>query len=181
MCEAATAITVGTMLVGAAMKARAQAQAGAAQANILEGNAVLADRAGSDAVSRGEFGAQRVALRGGHVGSAQQAAYAAAGVDTKSGSPTAVAGDTTALTALDAAIVKNNATREALGFATQAGQFREQAKYTRSAASGAAMQTILGGVAGAATRTIPMLKIAGQGEDIGDGSYGGAFFPDEAD
>lgn len=164
MCEAATAIAVGSALVGAAMKARAAQQAGSVNAAVLEGNAALADRAASDSIARGEFGAERATLKGGELVSAQKTAYAGAGVDPSSGSPTAVAGSTAAMTALDAAIIKNNAAREAWGFATKAQDLRRQAAYTRSAASGAATQAVLGGIAGAARASIPMLSIAGQGE-----------------
>lgn len=172
MCEVTTAAAIGAQLVGAAIKARAASTAGNAQANILTQNAQRAEYAAGDAIQRGDFAAGRTLMKGSATAGAETAAYAAGGVDAKSGSAADVLGDTGALSRFDAQIAQHNGVNEAYGFEQQASQFRTQAQLAQQEGNSNAAGAILGGIGGAATFNTKPLSIAGQGEPAGSTGSG---------
>lgn len=139
------AATAGMALINANQQAAGlKAQAGFSSA-MDEINAGMSDRAADDAVSRGETAASRARLKGKMVIGSQRAALAASGVDVNTGSAADVQADTAAMSALDAQTIKNNAAREALGYKTQALNFRTRAQMTRLGGDNAAGNTMLTG------------------------------------
>lgn len=149
MCEPTTIAIVagGLQVAGAVQKGIAAKQAAEANAALLEENARTADQAGGDAVLRGRLLEGRVRTEGEQVANKQKTAFAAAGVDVKSGSALDVLGDTGMLSELDAQVVRSNAFREAWGYKTQASQFRRRAGMERQAGDNALVGSILGGIA----------------------------------
>lgn len=161
MCEPTTLaiLAAGTAVVGGAQKALAATRAAREQAAIEESNAVIAERAATDAMARGAVAEGRARLRGGLLQGHQRAQYAAAGVDVSSGSPLDVVASTAATTELDAEIARNNAMREAWGYKEQAKKFRRKAQGALDAGTDQAIGSILGGIGGAATYGSRALKV----------------------
>lgn len=146
-------------IVGAGLRARAARQAAAARAGQDTFNATLAERAGADAVARGEVATEKSNLRTGAAVADGQQQYAASGVDTSSGSPVDVLGDMRMMGTLDAITTKNNAFREAMGYAMQGKNLRAKAKYDLDVGNQEATSAILGGFAGGARAALPLLRI----------------------
>lgn len=176
-----TLFAVGMNMIGSYLKGRAEQQAAEANAQTAEWNAGIADLAGGDALARGGVMAGRVKMEGAILAGRQKAALASSGVDVQSGSAVDVQESSAGLNALDALTVQNNAAREAWGYKVQAAQFRRQAKVLRATGSARMTGAILGGAVGSAKMMLPFLRVAGQGTDFGDGSYGGGAYADEAD
>lgn len=159
MCEPVTIGVAAATIAGGAIKASAAYNAANQQADILEGNARVADRAAADAVDRGALAEGKVKLQGGALEAHQRQQFAASGVDVQSGSAVDVVSGTAMMTELEAQIAKNNAGREAWGYRTQAGQFRTQAKNARDSGDVQAIGSILGGIGGAAAYGAPSLRV----------------------
>ena len=68
-----------------------------------------------DALQRGEAQAGRVRLQAGQLEGQQRVAYALSGVDASSGSAASTINSSRLFSELDAAMLRNNAAREALG------------------------------------------------------------------
>lgn len=114
-------------------------------------NAGISERAGRDAVKRGNIDADEQRQQTGQVLGAQRAAFAANGVDVNSGSAGQVQNDTAALGELDALTLVNNAAREAYGYQVQAMDQRQQGKLAKYKGKMDAIGSILGGVEKGAT------------------------------
>ena len=105
----------------------------------------LARAQAADAIARGSAeAAQRVAQAKQEAG-AQRAGYAAQGVNVGTGSAAATQASTGFLGALDAATIRANAYREALGFRMTEADYRVRRKMLRSATTQKAVTTAVTG------------------------------------
>lgn len=119
-------------------QASALRKQGAYEGAAFDRNAALAEAQAADALTQGELGAMtRRRLTRGDSSSAR-AAMAASGIQLDVGSAVDVQEDIAALGALDEATIRNNAAREAWGYRTQATDFTQRGRVTRSAAEMAA-------------------------------------------
>lgn len=114
-------------------------------------NAGISERAGRDAVKRGDIDADEQRQQTGQLIGAQRAAFAANGVDVNSGSAGQVQNDAAALGELDALTLVNNAAREAYGYQVQAMDQRQQGKLAKYQGKMDAIGSILGGAEKAAS------------------------------
>ncbi|HWV38856.1 MAG TPA: hypothetical protein VN033_10320 [Vulgatibacter sp.] len=145
MCEPTTAALI-MMGVGAGVQAYGQHQQGQEAARAAEANRRFSLIAAGDAVQRGQLEAGRARLAGSQVIGEQRAAFGASGIDPSTGSAAALAADTRAASELDAAIIANNAAREAWGYRNQADELARQAAGARRAGNMAAAGSLLGGL-----------------------------------
>jgi hypothetical protein len=83
-------------------------------------NVGVLSQAGADAVRRGEQQESASRMKYGAVRGQQAANYGASGVAVGSGSPVDTLANTDAMSAYDAAIIRNNAAREAWGYRSKA-------------------------------------------------------------
>lgn len=155
MCDLVTGLMVaGTVIAGASTLYTADANAKASTYNsqVMEMNAVLAERRARDAEERGVKAEQAKRMEVAALMGRQRASMAANGVDIGFGSAFDVLVDTQYLGDLDALTIKRNAAREAYDFRTDAASGRADAGLARANASNAmtggyleAASTVLGG------------------------------------
>jgi hypothetical protein len=136
-------------LIGAGISARGQQQAGKYANAVAQQNARFADQAASDAIRRGREEAAIHRSRVRQVIGSQKAGFAAAGVETESGSALDVLSDTALLGELDALTIENNAAREAWGLRTQGFNYLAQGRLARLQGRYGAAGTAISGAAGA--------------------------------
>ncbi len=117
-------------------------QAARFNARVSENNAELSRRLAGDARRRGRIEEQRTRLEAARVKGRQAAALAAQGVDTSSGSPLQVLGDTASQGALDALQIRANAEREAFQHMLRRSDFTNEASLSRSQGDRALTQGI---------------------------------------
>jgi hypothetical protein len=145
----AASAALAVMAASSATGAYAQSRAQKAEANFKkaqgEQNARLADMQAADAEKRGNKEANNYMRKVRGVVGSQRAALAASGVDIGSGSALELQADTEALGEYDAAVIRNNAAREAWGYQAQATNFRNQAKFDYMAGKYASRNTLLTG------------------------------------
>lgn len=146
MCEATTALLVGGTLLSAYEKY----QTGQAEAKQLEQQAKIREMQAADARLRGQSEAGMKRLETGTLVQEQKLDFAAAGVDVSVGTPTEVYSNTRQMGELEAAIIENNAAREAWGFQVGAQTSRAGAASARYAGTLGAASTLVGGGASAA-------------------------------
>lgn len=118
---------------------------------VAKTNAGISERAGRDAVKRGDIDADEQRQQTGQLIGAQRTAFAANGVDVNSGSAGQVQNDAAALGELDALTLVNNAAREAYGYQVQAMDQRQQGKLAKYQGKMDAIGSILGGAEKAAS------------------------------
>lgn len=157
MCDPVTGLMIASTLLsagGAIQQGNAQAAASRHQAQVAEMNATLADRQARDALERGKLAEQEKRRETARLLGAQQAAFAANGVDLTMGSPLDTIAGSAALGEIDALTIRSNAAREAYDFDVQGMNQRANANLARAQASSAktgsllsAGSTILGGAA----------------------------------
>lgn len=147
MCDL-TVVAIGMQLLGGIGKAKADRAASAANAQILEQNAVTAEQGAGDVLVRGAMASGKARAAGTQFASKQASAYQAAGVLATSGSAMEAESDTAALSELDANTIESNAKMQAWGLKTQAVQFREKAQLERLSGEAQANADILGGITG---------------------------------
>ncbi len=133
------------MAVGIGLNAYANYKAAQAQAAQARENARRAKMMADDALQRGEQKAGMVELAGSMRQGAQLAGYGYAGVDPTSGSAARTISTTALVGALDAAIARNNAFREAFGYQLQQRSFDQAAQATEQAATLNLFAAIFGG------------------------------------
>lgn len=184
-----TALAIGSLIAGSAMKVagdikagNAAKRAGLAQKDAAESaaqlddyNAQVADLQSKDAVERGveEESKFRMGVRG-MIGT-QRAGIAASNIDVGYGSAADVQADAAYLGELDALAIRTNAAREAWGFQVQGEDLRRHAQITRKegvmaeAAGKAAQGASRWGAAGTilSTGSSLMLSKYGAGRDRG--------------
>jgi hypothetical protein len=96
-------------------------------------NAGYAEEQATDAIARGAEQAHHVERGTKRLGGVQRAALAAQGVEVSADDALAIQQETGMLGALDAATVRHNARREALGFTRDAETYRMQGRFARQA------------------------------------------------
>lgn len=147
MCEPATLAAIGLITTGVST-------AGGVIGSIQEGqdaefqaqkNKLLAQRAGADALARGNRESAVSKMQGSQAIGEQQVAFGASGVDGSVGTPAALAATTRAVSDLDADTIRANAAREAWGYKVQADQYSEEARVAASRGRSKAAGTLLGG------------------------------------
>lgn len=130
---------VGLVAAGLGLQAFGSVQAGTSarqsarfNASVAENNAELSRRLAEDARRRGRIEEQRNRLQAARLKGRQAAALGAQGLDTSSGSPLDVLGDTAALGELDALQIRANAEREAFQHSLRQSDFLNQASLSRA-------------------------------------------------
>jgi hypothetical protein len=126
MCFVPLALAVGSAVAGAYGRYQ---QASAEQA-AAKYNARVAEVQAANARRRGEEEAMRVQRAARKIAGTQRTAYAARGLDIGYGTAGDVVDETNFFGVADAATARENAAREATGFASQASMFRTEAKNT---------------------------------------------------
>jgi hypothetical protein len=144
MGQAAPAII---MMIGSAVSAVGQYQAGKTQERIALRNQELAEQAAADAVERGNLEEEKHRLQVGALVAKQRALIASAGVEIGTGSPIDIFADTAAKGELDILTIRNNARREAWGLKGQALNFGYQGKLAKSRGAWGASSTAFQGAA----------------------------------
>lgn len=151
---AASAVKTGLEYSSQRQAAKIAETQGNETASLFRTNAGLADSQAADAIDRGNQAAGGIDRQTRLLGGSQRAALAAQGVDVSTGSARDVVGNDQALGALDALTIRNNAAREAWGFQTQAGSYRQQAGFAQAGGANQAsalrresLGTLLGGAA----------------------------------
>lgn len=159
--EIGLGVAIGSKVLGGILQGDASRRAGELAGTIEDRNAVIADTAAADSISRGRSQEAISRLRGGEKIAQQTAGYAASGVDVTSGSAVDVESSTALVNELNAQIIRSNAAREAWGFQTQAGNFRLRAQLARQTGQAQGDEAILAGITGGATNALPLLHIGG--------------------
>lgn len=124
---------IGQWKAGTAAKEAGQAQRAASekQAQILDYNAHVADVQAQDAVDRGAQEESKFRQGVKALVGSQRAGFAGVGVDVGYGSAVDVQGDAAYLAEQDAAVIRQNAQREAWGYKVQGVELRKRAEVTR--------------------------------------------------
>jgi len=117
--------------VGAYNKAIADRAAYESQAAVSGNNAILADAQARDALSRGQTAEVNSRLRTRQLKGQQIAQMAANGLDLSEGSPLSILTDTDFMGENDAAVIRQNALKEAWGYGVQAQNYRGNADLLR--------------------------------------------------
>jgi len=112
---------------------------------IAERNAVMSDKAATDAVQRGYTESNYAQSRTDSLVGSQRAALASQGLDPNSGTGLALQGDAQLSGSVDVATIRANAYREAYGFKTQALNIRTQGRLDRLSSRYKAKQMLLEG------------------------------------
>lgn len=154
LCEPTTLLLVGTAVAaaGTAVGGLMTAQQQRYSAKVADANAKISSQQAADAIQRGKLEEQKSYRRTADLAGKQRAAMAANGIETDFGSALRTQADTAAIGAEEAALVRENAMREAKGYDMEAGNYRSTAKAGRMAATGTIVKaafdtgsTILGG------------------------------------
>lgn len=138
MCDAATALAAGSLVVGtvgafgqaAAAKSAANYQAQMAKNNaiIQENNAQYEEQRAADAKKRGLQERDSLRRKIGAMEGQQRAGFAASGVTLDTGSPLDTISDTAFLGEIDVQNALNSASRESFGYTMNAWNAREAGK-----------------------------------------------------
>jgi len=156
VCEPTTlaAVSIGATVLSTGMSVYGQMQQGQAaksQANyqrqVAENNAILANRAATDATERGNIAERNQRLKTEALRGRQRAVMAGNGVVVDAGSALDITSDTAAFGELDALTIRSNATREAAGFRAQSANFTSEADLASRSGANAqrSMYTGIGG------------------------------------
>jgi hypothetical protein len=138
----------GVSLIGTAVSANAQIQAGA-QANATAGfNARMMDLEAKDAIDRGEQVAAETERQGRMVVGEQRASLAGQGIDVNDGTAAALQADTVRTTLQSVARVRADAAMQAWGMRVNATSVRRAGAYAQQ---GARYNALGGALSGAAT------------------------------
>ena len=135
---AVIAITIAATVMSAVQaqqQASNQAKQQKFQAQVAANNQILANRAASEAIVRGEIAASRQRQASADLLGRQRAALAGSGVLVGQDSALKLVADTGALGELDALTIKDNAAREALNFRIQGQNFGAEQSLRLTSAS----------------------------------------------
>ncbi len=148
MCEPATIIAgvgLGMQVLGGQQQARASASASEFDASVAMTNAANAERTAADIRTLGHEAEVQQMRRVRALTGQQRTGYAAANVDSNSGTALDVIAESAGEGMADASRIRSNALREAWGYTTQAGQLRQEAAYGRRTARATRSAGILTG------------------------------------
>lgn len=140
--------------VGTGLQAGGQFAAGVGSASnylfnasLANQNARIAEANASAARQAGDYSAESSKMHYGQLEAAQKVGAAASGVDASTGSAAAVQQSTRTISAMDAAMIHYNASREAYGQEVEAANQKAQAGADQLGAAGA----LVGGTLGSAS------------------------------
>ncbi len=137
---------VGAMeLANAYGQSQAMKRQGDYEQSMSDINAKYSDMAASDAITRGDKESANYTKKVNQTAGSQRASMAAQGIDVGSGDAADIVAQTHQVGAMDAATIRSNAFREALGFKQQAFVSRFQGNNARNAGYGNANMTLMGG------------------------------------
>lgn len=156
-------VPLALLAVGIGLQAYSRYKAGQEQAEQARENARRARLMADDALQRGEQKAGLIALGYSVREGAQLAGYGHAGVDPTTGSAARTISTTAMVGALDAAIARNNARREAFGYETQGLSFQRAAATTESATMFNLFGDVFGGIWQLAAASGPPAPTSGAG------------------
>jgi hypothetical protein len=142
-------LMAGGQLAAAGMSASGQMQRSRNEWALTQRQATATRMQALHARDVGMFQEQQARLQAGHVRGAQEVAIASAGIDPTIGTPGLLRRETEALSALDAAMIRTNAMRQAWGVERQVELDLEYAQHRRRAQQQDADITMLGGLMGA--------------------------------
>jgi len=145
MCDPVIGSSMAVTLIGATVSAMAQKQAGDFKAQVDRNNAVLQERAATDADSRGSFMAGQSMMKGSQLIGQARAGAGASGIAVESGSVVDTNATTRAMTTMDAEMQRYNAHSEALGHQIQASNFLADSTLASQTGSNGATTALLGG------------------------------------
>lgn len=146
MCNAMM-VGLGVQGAGTIMKGIAAKQHGEAAKNADYQSADAAERAAADAIERGNLKEMQAAMHGSAVVASQRVAQSGTGVDVNIGAPKATQEATEAVSEVDRAVVRRNASLEAYGLKSRAQGFRQRGIYAQAEGENAMVGTFLSGVA----------------------------------
>jgi hypothetical protein len=134
---------------GAYNKSKADKAAYEYESKVTDNNALIADWQASDATTRGQVSEGRSRMKTAQLKGTQASSLAARGLDISEGSALNILQDTAYMGDLDAAVIKDNAAREAWGYRTDATNSRVKAAVLRARANAespgrAAFNSLLG-------------------------------------
>lgn len=166
MGAALPVLSIAASVIGTAVSAVGQLQAGKAraaqlnyQAAVGRNNAILAQRAADDARLRGEEAARREASKTKQLAGRQRAVLAANGQLVDQGSALDITDDTMQIGKLDELTIRSNAEREALGYEAQGMNFQAGSELNKmgannaiSSSQGDAFGTVLTGAGNVASK-----------------------------
>jgi hypothetical protein len=114
-------------------------------------NAELADRAGAEAIDRGNTAANRAIVKGRKAADEARVSAAASGVDPSAGSAADIAQENLNSGLVDSVTLRNNAYREAWGYKVEAINSQAKGNFAELAGKNEARNTLLtGGLSAAA-------------------------------
>ncbi len=172
MCEPVSlGLAIGGAVLSGGLQAYSSIASGKAasaeanyQAELSRQNAVTAAAYARDALDRGAIEEADYALEVADLKGRQRAALAANGVMLGTGSAARILEDTAMLGSVDAATIRSNAEREALGFLNERNQYLNQSALYRAQGKAAKRAGVLGAVAaGVETAANVGLSFAGSG------------------
>lgn len=143
MCSVA-AIPFALLGAQGLMGAKSASDAGSAQASADLTNAAYSDISANDATRRGAVQEDQQRLTTTAAIGTQRAGFAANGVDVNSGTAANIQDDTAQLGEFDALTIRNNAAREAWGYKTQSGNYRQSAATAQKSARSGVFGSLLG-------------------------------------
>jgi hypothetical protein len=129
MCDPVTALLV----VGTAFSVKGQMNQASYQKKVGENNAIAQEFAAKDAMDRGRIEEDRQRTKNRQTLGAQEAALAANGIDTSTGTGLNLMTDSAGSGEMDALTIRNNAVKQAYGLEAAAGNSRADANAGASA------------------------------------------------
>jgi hypothetical protein len=160
-----------TSAVGAYYGAKVQKSNLAAQADMADLNARMAETGAEMELMRGQRMEQGAMLRTAQIKSSQRASMAANGVDLGSDTAVNVLTSTDTMGQIDANTIAANAVRSAWGYRTQATNYQNQALIQRASANSinpgmSAMSSLLGSAGQVASSWYAMNKVGALTSDV---------------
>ena len=130
------------------VNAYASRQRGQAEASLYAADVQMARYQAEDAIARGDYEANKVLADARRLAGQQRVGFAASGVKVDVGSAAQVVEDTATLGAYDAAMMKNNALREAFGYKTKEIGARMAARMAKASGRYGAVMSVAQGISG---------------------------------
>jgi aldehyde:ferredoxin oxidoreductase len=127
----AAGVAIAMAVGGGLLKAKGNYDAGTAEMNLNDHNALLMRRSATDAIARGSYESSQATAEGTKMIASENAVTGASGFDVGDNTALGVIDTTRGTSALNAEMIRNNALREALGFRAQANEFDFKSKMAK--------------------------------------------------
>lgn len=131
MCEATTAIMVGTALAGAVVSAHGTLEAGKAQEQIARENAQIADWQRGDVLRRGQMEVDAIRQEARSINADLEVELGASNIESTTGSSATMMASSLMQAERDVAITRANAARGAWGLENEARDLETQGRMAR--------------------------------------------------